>query len=569
MPSVAAVSSGEILDMVAAPPAPRGDSGSSRDRFEDVLAGASQELGSEGVVPASSQVQPAKSKEPQEEVTPAKPQGPEKSASQPGNANDSATSNGKEPAPAASEGSSGAPGKHAGEGEGTAAASATEDEEAVPSQVEAVLFLSQLVVSAVYGPPQLTGGAPAEPGDENGLKLGAPALIAEQSPSDPNLTLLAADLGLPQEDWEDWTGGQAPTTPQAVEEALGLALAGAVFTEEGEETALATIQADTADEAPEAAPQLVALAGEDLSALAEEGDLPPGAAPLLDDGSLPEEGVRAVPARDARAIFTETSPEEAAGETAVQPTPAPVNDGEELTRGARQVDWSRWTDAEGEDAPRQAVQTPAPTAPATAFAGEGDFGQPAEGDGPGGNHLAGKQTVAGQAASDAQSQSKAAPAAAPASQPMDHLVRAEIHRQVMEAALSRMSIAVREGVAQARIQLDPPSLGRMHMELRMQDGAMNAKVTVETSLARDTVMSGLRELKESLLRQGVSLESFSVDVRVNLNAGSFGQDRTANQGDGAFYLEAVPDDETAAQASERPIFASSSLSGDGSINIFA
>ncbi|MBI3025588.1 MAG: flagellar hook-length control protein FliK [Candidatus Tectomicrobia bacterium] len=233
------------------------------------------------------------------------------------------------------------------------------------------------------------------------------------------------------------------------------------------------------------------------------------------------------------------------------------------------MDWSRWTDAEGEDAPRQAVQTPAPAAPATAFAGEGDSGQPAEGDGPGGNHLAGKQTVPGQAASDAQSQSKAAPAGAPASQAMDHLVRAEVHRQVMEAALSRMSIAVREGVAQARIQLDPPSLGRMHMELRMQDGAMNAKVTVETSLARDTVMSGLRELKESLLRQGVSLESFSVDVRVNLNAGSFGQDRAANQGDGAFYLEAVPEDETAAQASDRPILASSSLSGDGSINIFA
>jgi len=111
----------------------------------------------------------------------------------------------------------------------------------------------------------------------------------------------------------------------------------------------------------------------------------------------------------------------------------------------------------------------------------------------------------------------------------------------------------------------------MHMEIRMQDGAMNAKVTVETAWARDAVMAGLRELRESLQRQGVSLENFSVDVRADLNAGSFGQDRAANQGgDGALYLEAVPDDEAGAYASERgPAFAASSVPGDRSINIFA
>ena len=561
MPSVPAVSSGEILDVVAAPPAPRGDSGSSGDRFEDVLAGASQELGSEGTAPSAPSPQTGKGKEPRGEVAPSKAQSPEKSGSQDENASaGTSTANGKEPA--SPEGNSQAAGGKEPEGENSTVASSEEGETSAAEE-ETVLIISQLIAAGVYGLAQAPDGAAAEAEAGDALKAGALAVSssAKQGQANPGLTLSGADAGLLQ---DVSTEAQA-AAPQALAEGVqqaGNAWAGAILADEDTQAAPGPVPTAGLEEAPELAPQGVAIGGEDLSSSADGAELQAGSALPVEEGALPDE---AVTARAVRTGFTEASPEEVAEEAEVRPAPALVASVEERADAPRQVDWTRWTDADGAEGDEQAPRMAAPAAP---FAGEGEFGQPAHGDEPDNGLLAGRPAAV-QASGEAQARG-AAPAG-PVSQPVDAYLRAEVHRQVMEAALSRMSIAVRDGVAQARIQLDPPSLGRMHMEIRMQDGAMNAKVTVETAWARDAVMAGLRELRESLQRQGVSLENFSVDVRADLNAGSFGQDRAANQGgDGALYLEAVPDDEAGAYASERgPAFAASSVPGDRSINIFA
>ena len=567
MPSVPAVSSGEIFDVVAAPSSPRGDSGSNGDRFAEMLAGASQGRGPEGPSPAPPS--PGKGKEPQAAAAP-KGKGPEEAPR--GGASNSGEG---KPASASSEAQPGKPAApESEEGEDTPASSGDGENAVPPGQEKAAGVISQLVAAAVLGLSRLTGGAPVAPDGENGLKLGAAASKGEGTQGEgtqgegPQERIQANALGLALADvaLSQGEGEEAQAAPLLAAEKpipVAAAPAGAAFTQETEETSavsggLAPVDPEETPAAPAGGEDLLALAEEgepqeDLPALVEEGE-PQAALPPVEDG-LPSD--EAAPVRDEGRLFEETAPEETAEESAPRPTAAAQEEAE--PGDAEWTDWARPADADGADAPERPAQMAAAAPPS----GEGDFGQPAEGDKPGGQLLAERQGV--QASGE---NAKAGPPAVQAAV-RDPFMRTEVHRQVLEAALSRMSIAVREGMAQARIQLDPPSLGRLHMDLRMQDGAMSAKLTVETAWAKDAVMSGLRELREALQRQGVSLENFSVDVRANLNPGSFGQDRAGNQGETALYPEAGPEDEAGRPAERGPVFASPSLSGDGSINIFA
>lgn len=552
MPSVPAVSSGEILDVVAAPSSPRGDSGSNGDRFAEMLAGASQGRGPEGPSPAPPSS--GKGKEPQAAAAP-KGKGPEEAPR--GGASNSGEG---KPASASSEAQPGKPAApESEEGEDTPASSEDGENAVPPGQEKAAGVISQLVAAAVLGLSRLTGGAPVAPDGENGLKLGAAASKGEGTQGEgPRERIQANALGLALADvaLSQGEAEEAQAAPLAAEKpvAVAAAPAGAAFTQETEETSAVSggLAPVDPEEAP-AAPRVAPAGGEDLPALAEEGE-PQAALPPVEDGLSSDE---AAPAREEGRLFAEAAPEETAEESAPRPAAAAQEEAE--PGDAEWTDWARPADADGADAP----DAPAQMAAAAPPSGEGDFGQPAEGDKPGGQLLAERQGV--QASGE---NAKADPPAVQAAV-RDPFMRTEVHRQVLEAALSRMSIAVREGMAQARIQLDPPSLGRLHIDLRMQDGAMSAKLTVETAWAKDAVMSGLRELREALQRQGVSLENFSVDVRANLNPGSFGQDRAGNQGETALYLEAGPEDEAGRPAERGPVFASPSLSGDGSINIFA
>ncbi|MEK6712480.1 MAG: flagellar hook-length control protein FliK, partial [Nitrospinota bacterium] len=319
------------------------------------------------------------------------------------------------------------------------------------------------------------------------------------------------------------------------------------------------------------------LSGADEAAAADGAPLM-AAAPEMDEGQAPGKAGAAPAGRAADPANPEAAElpsgafadESSSDEVGARVAAVAEEGAGEVDGQVKPVAWAPWAE-EGADALDESSEPGPKAAQAALAAGEGGFG-----DSPADSPVedAKIRAVAGRseeapAAANAPKTDAAAPSPA-SSRGVDAVLRAEVQRQFMEAALSRLQLAVRDGVATGRLQLDPPALGHLQMDIRVESGAMHAKLTVETPWAREAVMSGLRELRESLARQGLSLGQFSVDVRADLNAGNFAQDRAGGQGEGALYLEAVPDDEAPSPyAGAAPAYAAWSRPGERSINIFA
>ena len=88
----------------------------------------------------------------------------------------------------------------------------------------------------------------------------------------------------------------------------------------------------------------------------------------------------------------------------------------------------------------------------------------------------------------------------------------------------RLVQTARNGGGTIRMTLHPQSLGRLEVELRMQDGVMKAAIVAEDPAVRDVLMGQQHELRQSLEAQGLKLQEFSVSVR---------QDNGHPAGDGA------------------------------------
>ena len=154
----------------------------------------------------------------------------------------------------------------------------------------------------------------------------------------------------------------------------------------------------------------------------------------------------------------------------------------------------------------------------------------------------------------------------------ESILKMQVQRQLLEATISRLNIALRDGTAQARIRLEPPSLGRMEIKLQVESSTLNAKVTVENAWVRDTVMSNLRELRETLQDQGVEVEQFTVDI----DAGEDGKNPDGRFEDGAFgdeFLSTLgPNEESelaAIQAEGDIVPSAMGSGGTGSVDFFA
>lgn len=151
-------------------------------------------------------------------------------------------------------------------------------------------------------------------------------------------------------------------------------------------------------------------------------------------------------------------------------------------------------------------------------------------------------------------------------------LRHEAQRQVFEAAIARMGIAIQNKVARARIQLNPPELGRVDMELRVESGVLNARVRVEHGWVKETIESNLKTLRDSLQEQGITVESFTVDVKTGDGSGSFAQLFDHESGHGLALGDAGGDEEGVlelAAVGEAEGAAGGDILTPGSVNLFA
>jgi len=67
--------------------------------------------------------------------------------------------------------------------------------------------------------------------------------------------------------------------------------------------------------------------------------------------------------------------------------------------------------------------------------------------------------------------------------------------------------------SQVRIQLDPPELGRVRIDIRMRGDVLFLNVETDTAAGRELLSSRLTELREALQQQGIVVERANVEMR--------------------------------------------------------
>ncbi len=107
---------------------------------------------------------------------------------------------------------------------------------------------------------------------------------------------------------------------------------------------------------------------------------------------------------------------------------------------------------------------------------------------------------------------------APIAQPGEaiDLTQQEKIRLIQRVTRSFTRLGVDGG--QINLRLHPPQLGSLNVQVRLEGRSMTAKLTTETSAARDAIIESLPVLKNRLAEQGFEISQFLVDVATNDNA---------------------------------------------------
>lgn len=106
-----------------------------------------------------------------------------------------------------------------------------------------------------------------------------------------------------------------------------------------------------------------------------------------------------------------------------------------------------------------------------------------------------------------------AKASANEAQRPDVLTHAERVRLVQRVSRSFARLGPMGG--QVNIKLHPPQLGALNVQVRMEGRTMTAKLTTESSAARDVILESLPVLRGRLAEQGFEISSFQVEVADN------------------------------------------------------
>jgi flagellar hook-length control protein FliK len=140
---------------------------------------------------------------------------------------------------------------------------------------------------------------------------------------------------------------------------------------------------------------------------------------------------------------------------------------------------------------------------------------------------------------------------------------------MIEAIHATVELAARQGMAQARIALEPEELGSVRIHLSQTSDGLLARVSADTPDAAQALAGGRAELHQTLSSLGVSL------LRLDIN--SFGQSDTRDSSSGSTGggkpRATVPNHEpelTVAQdAAEHEHCTSTGLSGGALVDVLA
>jgi flagellar hook-length control protein FliK len=96
-------------------------------------------------------------------------------------------------------------------------------------------------------------------------------------------------------------------------------------------------------------------------------------------------------------------------------------------------------------------------------------------------------------------------------------------QEMIDSIHATVAMAARQGIAQARIELQPPELGQISIRLNQTSAGLSARLSADTPAGVQALAQGGTELRQSLSSLGVSL--------LRLDIGSFGQPQAREQGE--------------------------------------
>jgi flagellar hook-length control protein FliK len=102
-------------------------------------------------------------------------------------------------------------------------------------------------------------------------------------------------------------------------------------------------------------------------------------------------------------------------------------------------------------------------------------------------------------------------------------------QEMIDSIGATIQLAARQGIAKARIELQPEELGHISIRLSQTSEGLRARVTADTPAGAQALNQGRSELRQSLSSMGLSL--------LQLDIGSSGQPQTGEQ-DGGFATNA-------------------------------
>jgi len=93
--------------------------------------------------------------------------------------------------------------------------------------------------------------------------------------------------------------------------------------------------------------------------------------------------------------------------------------------------------------------------------------------------------------------------------PVPYFMNQQIGRQ--------LASAIRNNENQVRIQLRPPHLGTLQLDLEVQNNILKVGMATDNQLTRDILVSHVNELKDALSEQGIIIDD--VDIQINYDLG--------------------------------------------------
>jgi len=74
---------------------------------------------------------------------------------------------------------------------------------------------------------------------------------------------------------------------------------------------------------------------------------------------------------------------------------------------------------------------------------------------------------------------------------------------------------IKQGADQITLKLSPEHLGNLQLNIRMDDQQVRVEIVAEHRAVRDALLQQVEQLKESLSRQNIKMESFDVTTANN------------------------------------------------------